>query len=106
MTKVAQGFYRISIDEQGRMLLPPSLLEMLGISSQETLLAVPLPKALLLVTPSAPEVPQLTAEIARLADEQKVTLVEMLEHLDRIKGDLYREKYGVNNSSQGASSIS
>jgi AbrB family looped-hinge helix DNA binding protein len=103
--EVDQDIYLLQVDEKGQINLPLSVREKLSLEAGDALTMFRL-GTLLILTAGGLEVPRLTQASARLVAEKGISLADLLQNLDRVKQELYAEKYGTNPVPGSTSSVS
>ena len=91
----------VQIRRKGVITLPVELRRQYNLDEGDVFTLVDLGDGSFLLTPRVSQVARLGDQAARLMEEENVTLEEMLETLDKERGDYYREQYAQAESLPG-----
>jgi AbrB family looped-hinge helix DNA binding protein len=83
----------VQIRRKGVITLPVELRRRYGLDEGDIFTLVELGDGSFLLTPRVSQVARLGNQVARLMEEEGVTVEEMLEALDRERESYYREHY-------------
>ncbi len=85
--------YIVQLSGEGEIPLPKELRDELAVTEGDLFSLVKINSYLLLV-PKRLVVPEMTDKIAQVAEEEGVTLDDLLAGLDEVAEQLYQERYG------------
>ena len=91
----------VQIRRKGVITLPVELRRQYNLDEGDVFTLVDLGDGSFLLTPRVSQVARLGDQVARLMEEENVTLEEMLETLDKEREDYYREQYAQAESLPG-----
>ena len=91
----------VQIRRKGVITLPIELRRQYNLDEGDVFTLVDLGDGSFLLTPRVSQVARLGDQVARLMEEENVTLEEMLETLDKEREDYYREQYAQAESLPG-----
>jgi bifunctional DNA-binding transcriptional regulator/antitoxin component of YhaV-PrlF toxin-antitoxin module len=83
----------VQIRRKGLITLPVELRRQYGLGEGDVFTLVDLGDGSFLLTPRVSQLARLGGQVARLMEEEGVTVEEMLEALDEEREDYYREHY-------------
>jgi bifunctional DNA-binding transcriptional regulator/antitoxin component of YhaV-PrlF toxin-antitoxin module len=83
----------VQIRRKGLITLPVELRRQYGLGEGDVFTLVDLGDGSFLLTPKVPQVARRGDQVARLMEEEGVTLEEMLEALDEERESYYQEHY-------------
>lgn len=89
--------YSIQVRQRGQLTIPQKVRESLSIKEGDVLRLVQVGDGFLL-TPKRLRTLELADSIADMLDEEGVTLADLLTDLPRIREEIYRERYGADQS--------
>lgn len=86
--------YSIQVRQRGQVTIPRRLRESLAIQDGDTLTVLPVGDTLVLI-PRQLRTPELIDRMADLLEQSGMTLNDLLADLPRIREEIYREQYKV-----------